>query len=43
VFHRFWERKRVDESSGSGGQLTKHRRRRVTEIDVAIMYVERIQ
>jgi hypothetical protein len=35
VFHRFQERKGVDEASDDGGErLKKRRRRRVTEIDV---------
>jgi hypothetical protein len=43
VFHRFQEMKGVDEASvGSGELLMKQRRRRVTEIDVATVYVEGI-
>jgi hypothetical protein len=43
VFHRFQEMKGVDEAFvGSGELLMKQRRRRVTEIDVATVYVEGI-
>jgi hypothetical protein len=34
VFHRFQERKGVDEASDDGGERLKKQRRRVTEIDV---------
>jgi hypothetical protein len=43
VFHRFQEMKGVDEAFVSSGELLmKQRRRRVTEIDVATVYVEGI-
>jgi hypothetical protein len=45
VFHRFQEMKGVDEASVGSGELLmkqRRRRRRVTEIDVATVYVEGI-